>query len=220
MAVDPQNANPQPHNEDQWVFPGSLPGQPTGDEPEVPEEVWVTLCSLPADAANALAARLELHGLPSQLQTFASADPPPFDEASVTVRVREEDLESAEEVRSGPPQQADLADDLETPAEREKRKLANWVCPKCDRQNLQLLPMSIEWQQFRLGCAAIALLPFFAMFIVWAIPLRSVKSAIDSLPDAWFPIYILLVGGMSLSLARAHRDKQCSSCGYSSQKKS
>lgn len=197
-------------------FRGSFPDDTTPPEPD-----WTTLCTLTPTQAESLRQRLDAAGIPCELhdlpadtaehetqQTVASA---------VRVQVLEEDLEAAEEIasRGAFADEDDDPDDEEDPAEYEARLLANWFCPKCRQQKLELLPRKRSWYHLAVVLVAVIIAPWLAAGAIEATAnqqwIRASHRLVDWLIVPWVVVIVVMAG----MLMGAHRDRRCKACGWS-----
>jgi hypothetical protein len=219
MPGNSETPEQSPVGKGPWVFPG--PHAAPAQENFEPDDEWVVLCTVPVADAREICERLESEGIPceaTEASAEATIETSEGDVEQSNVVVHAEDLELAQDALQSP-SIADEVEDVESDEDREKRFLAAWKCPKCGRQNLQLLPLSEGWRQVRVGCFIVVLVPIVISVLAWTMPTREVKRALDGLPDWWPFGWILIVGGLALALSRAHRGKRCNECGWESSRR-
>jgi hypothetical protein len=198
-------------------FRGSFPDDANPSEPD-----WTTLCTLTPAQAEALRHRLDAAGIPCELHELTSAAAPADHETQATVagavrvQVLEEDLEAAEEVasRAAFAEGADDPDDEEDPAEHEARMLANWFCPKCRKQELELLPRKRSWYRLANLFLAILIVPWIIAFAIEATADRRTISAFHRQTDWLIGMWLVIIVVYAGLLLGAHRDRRCKACGW------
>jgi hypothetical protein len=195
-----------------FVFPRRA-GEEEADQ-EQDEPLAVLLHAVPVTDAVAFWERLEGEGIPCGARESAEQPPPAGDGLTsgppqADVYVRAEDLELAQEILSRPPAEPD--EEEETAAEREARYVANWVCPRCERPGLDLLPPSRGQQHLRVGCLAVLVMPMLLGLLACLIP--SLEQ-VDHLPGwaylCWLAVVLCLVWACVLP----ERMKRCKGCGW------
>jgi hypothetical protein len=205
----------RPDRDDQWVFPAPLPGQPDEDEEEAPDSL-VELCTIPVAEAESTCARLESEGIPCHIEEDGADETSPTDAGSVTVQVREEDLERAQAVLAGEVEEPD-EDERELQRAREERLAANWICPKCRDHTLEILPLPEAWRKVRRVAVVMLFGPLLLMALAWAIPISLFMAANDFL-SGWQPWLLVVSVSLLWAASLVRREKQCTDCGWCSRR--
>src|ERR1044072_855853 len=130
-----------------------FPTRRAGEEDVEPEERLAGLCSVPLAQGARVCARLEAEGIVCGARASAVSDGVFGGVHHADVFVREEDLEVAREVLARPPEDDDVAQD--DAADVDARYVANWICPRCKRPGLDLLPVTRRVLRLREALAAV-----------------------------------------------------------------
>jgi hypothetical protein len=193
-----------------FVFPTRRSAE---EQPDEAEEPLAILCSVPVKDAVGFCDRLEAEGIPcgareSATNSAASGEGLTRGAIFADVYVRAEDLEIAQEILARPPEEPD---EEETPGEREARLVANWVCPRCERPGLELLPLSRGMWHLRMGCFGMLALPVLMGWLSWLLPRWKGTSEFPNW--AWM---IWLVVGLWLAWACVlpERGRVCKGCEW------
>ena len=204
---EPEAAEEQP----KFVFPTRR----GADQPEeTQEEPLAILCSVPVTEAVAFCDRLEAEGIPCGAQQSSQSTSTPVGDGLTAVTVfadvwvRAEDLDIAREILARPLEEPD---EEETPAERDARFAANWICPRCQRPGLELLPISRGMWHLRMGCLGMLIIPIAITWLSWLLPSL---NRVGPLPD-WAIVCWLIVGlCMAWACVLPQRQKACKTCGW------
>ena len=189
------------------------------DDADAAEARWVLLCALPPAQAESLCHTLEAAAIPCEMReasaSVAAGEPQAVVGHTLDVHVLEEDLEVAQEIASGAAFPAEEEDD-EDPAEREQRRLDNWICPGCDRQELELLPLSRRRYHLITTFLVILLMPFVLKIVVWATADPQFARSVDRQTDWLVWPWMVALFGMAFAVVAPNRDKRCKACGWNS----
>jgi len=194
-----------------FVFPTRRGGDEQAEEAE--EEPLAILCSVPVRDAVGFCDWLEAEGIPCGARESAGTSEPSGDrltrgEMLADVYVRAEDLEIAQEILARPPEESE---EEETQAERDARFAANWICPRCERPGLQLLPVSRGMWHLRMGCLGMLIVPLAVAWLFWFVPSW---NRLGPLPD-WAIVCWLAVGlCLAWACVMPERHKTCKACGW------
>jgi hypothetical protein len=195
-----------------FVFPKRV-GEEDADE-EQDEPLAVLLYGVPVADAVAYCERLEREGIPCGARDSAEQPPPAGDGLTsgpplADVYVRAEELQLAQETLSRPAEESDEED--ETAAEREARYVANWICPRCERPGLDLLPPSRGQQHLRVGCLAVLAMPMLLGLLAMLLP--SLEQ-VDHLPGWAYLSWLVVVLCLVWACVLPERMKRCKGCGW------
>src|SRR4051794_9817284 len=206
--AEPDAAEEKPR----FVFPTR---RSAAEQPDDAEEPLAILCSVPVREAVAFCDRLEAEGIPCgarESAESASAPPPADGETNgpifADVYVRAEDLEVAQEILARPPEEPE---EEETPAEREARFVANWICPRCERPGLELLPLSRGMWHLRMGCFGMLAVPLGVTLLSWLVPSL---NRLSGLPDWTFVCWLVVGLCMAWACVLPERGRICKGCGW------
>ncbi|HZK81724.1 MAG TPA: hypothetical protein VFC46_11665 [Humisphaera sp.] len=214
MANDGEDSD-KAHPAGKWIFPGDKPGRENADETDDAEPPSVLLRSVSEVDARSICILLESEGVGCDAIRAAPRAEAPPGEPMVDVLVAETDLELAREIIARPKRGKDRDEDQ---FERELAKVneSNWICPKCRRRTLKVMPLSEEWRRLRLGCLCILVLPFILALLAWAIPAEGLRAFVYSLDGPPVVIWLLVVVILGALLISAPRHKRCGGCGWRS----
>jgi len=202
--------------DDQWNYPGRLPRAKEGDASEE-DAAPVELGRMLQQDAETLCARLVAVGIPCSLTTEPVEGDEPLEPGLVAVLVRTIDLETAREVLDRPidPEEQETKDDLFT----DKEYIKSWVCPKCRRGRLVLLPYSRNWKLVRQAIYIVLAIPPVIMILLWAFPIRTTSGTIHAIPADWEETWVLSTVGLIavlLFIGATVRAKRCPDCQWQS----
>jgi hypothetical protein len=93
--------------------------------------------------------------------------------------------------------------------EAEARLVANWICPRCGRRGLELVPVA-AWVKGAWVCLAITLL---AGWVAWV---AAGWNGLEAYP-AWLTVaWVVAVIGLVWVSIPAERRRRCEGCGWES----
>jgi len=207
MADEVDKGDDPSTNPRQWKFP-TRAGESREDDDEPADDDIVSLCHVSAQDAEQVSALLQSAMLPHSLkQTTPEA---------IEILVLQEDLEVAQEILANPPQDDDDEDEEdpeELRREREQRLIADWICPKCQRRDLVLTPLSKGWRRVRRSSLLVIAIPFIADLLPGLFP---GFPEFHPNSDFWIPALLLLALFLALAPMMANRQRRCKSCGWES----
>jgi hypothetical protein len=170
-----------------------------GEEAESREEGLAILCSVAVGEAARFCARLEEEGIECGARAAEGG-------RYADVFVPAEDLEMAREVIARP---VEHVDEGVTAEETEARLVANWICPRCGRRGLDLVPVA-GW--VKVAWAGLAL-TIAAGLVAWV---AAGSNGLEAYP-AWLTVtWVVAVIGLVWMSIPADRRRRCGGCGWES----
>lgn len=186
------------------VFPRRVGEEDAAREEE--EERLAVLCSVAMEEAVGFCARLEEEGIVCGARESGEVEGGPY----ADIYVHAEDLEMAREVLARPPE---AVEEALTPRQAEEGLAEAWICPKCRRPGLDLLPVSKGVQHARMALLGVIVLTLAVTLLTALVP---AFKGLDDFPSwlvtGWV-IVLALLGWLSVPL---HREKRCARCGWES----
>ena len=188
------------------MFPGAVVDA-GGAVPDEEESTYVVFQTVAASDAPGVCARLESHGIPTEICRRIDAGSSP----QVDIKIREVDRAAAEEAIADQGTQ----DDGSAEEDRE-RLIANWICPECHGQKLALLPLSRGARCLRFAWVLVLLIPFFVMLVLPTSPAPDIVEMINRLPDWWPVAWLASVAVLACVAIIPTRGRRCTECGWRS----
>src|SRR5579884_1204324 len=175
------SSNGAPSAGEPFVFPAPI-GSRDREEEEEAEPAYVVLCVVSSADAPEVCARLESEGIPCSVSRNRNADGEAESETPpVEILVREPELDLAREVLRRPDRPAqELAEEDEFERWSEERCVENWICPRCRRRSLVLLPLSRGWRNVRNGFLYLLILPVATVLLLSLVSRASVVETLHS----------------------------------------
>jgi hypothetical protein len=189
-----------------FVFPTRV-GE---EEEEVEEERLAVLCSVPVEEAVGFCARLEEEGIVCGAREAAAVEPAGDSTRYAEIYVHAEDLEMAREVLARPPE---AIEEVLTPQEAEARLAAAWICPKCRRPGLDLLPVAKGVQHARMALLAVIVLTLAVALLTTLVP---AFQGLDDFPNWLIWGWVIVVAWLGWMSVPEQREKRCAGCGWES----
>ena len=112
MTEHGEERRPKDSEDSPFRFPEGEYADQSAEQDE-DEEPLAALCSVPVSEADAVCARLESEGIPCEPDVQGAADTPTAPSQSITILVREIDLDVAREALSRPKQTDERAEDFD-----------------------------------------------------------------------------------------------------------
>jgi hypothetical protein len=182
-----------------FVFPRRVGEEDV--EKEEKEERLAVLCSVPMDEAIPFCARLEEEGIVCGARESGEV------ERYADVYVHAEDLEMALEVLARPPEA------IEEELTPEERLAEAWICPKCGRPGLDLLPVSKGVQHARMALLGVIVLTMVVALLTTLVP---AFKGLDDFPSWLVWGWVIVVAWLGWLSVPKQREKRCAGCGWES----
>ena len=200
-----------------WVFPRDLNNDKEQDDADEADS-QVMLCSLPSNDALALCTRLESNGIACDGVQKSESGDVPIEQQLIDVMVAEADLHRAREIRDTTEPEHDGEDEA---FEKEVAEINadNWICPKCRKRALEILPLSDGWKLVRNWCIGLVVLPIVVAFCWDMVPRSDLKEWAESVPLLWVLAWALCAMALMWIFLLVRRHKLCTECGWRSDEK-
>jgi hypothetical protein len=183
-----------------FVFPTRVGEEEAEREEE--EERLAVLCSVAVEEAVGFCARLEEEGIVCGARESAAGE--------AEIYVHAEDLEMAREVLARPPE---AIEEALTPRQAEERLAAAWICPKCRRPGLDLLPVTKGVQHARMALLGVIVLTVVVALLTTLVP---AFKGLDDFPSWLVWGWVIVVAWLGWLSVPKQREKRCAGCGWES----
>jgi hypothetical protein len=192
----------------EFVFPTRVGEEEAEREEE--EERPAVLCSVAVEEAVGFCARLEEEGIVCGAREAAAVEGAADSTRYAEIFVHAEDLEMAREVLARPPE---AIEEALTPRQAEERLAAAWICPKCRRPGLDLLPVTKGVQHARMALLGVIVLTVVVALLTTLVP---AFKGLDDFPNWLVWGWVIVVAWLGWLSVPKQREKRCAGCGWES----